>query len=98
LCEVIAGETTGRARERKTDDEQHAEDGDEQAGNGDQDAVVEAVAEVAAGDEGDDFDAVQEEFLGDVVEGDDEFGEEVGDAAWVSVFMSVLFIIDIGRA
>lgn len=93
LREVVAGETAVVVVEGQADDEGHADDGEDEAGGGDEDAVAPAVAEVAAEEERDDFDgaaggAVEEGLVRRVAEGGDELGEEVGDAAWrfVSVF------------
>lgn len=86
LGEVVACETAAVVRQRQADDEAHPEDGDQQAGRADQDAVLVAVADKAADDESDDFDSaarrgVEEGFLRRVAKGFDELVKEVGDAA-----------------
>ena len=86
LREIVPSKTPAVVMERQSNDQDHAQHGGNEAGAADEDPVAEAIAEVAAHDQGDDFDgaaggAVEEGFFGGVAKGDDELGEEVADAA-----------------
>ena len=56
LSEVVARETPIVIAERQADNQRHADDGDDEAYHGDQDAVFVVVARETARDHSDDFD------------------------------------------